>query len=149
MDGNWLERQKASRGKRFGGALLDSAVLFVVIVPILLMVTATGTTSGEDTALIVTILAVIALVIVNLVMMHRSGQSIGKKMMGTKIVRTDGSRASLRRIVFLRIMPMHFLCGIPYLGGPIALANFIVIFGKDIRCLHDQIADTIVVESPG
>lgn len=149
VDGDWLKRQKASRGRRLGGALLDGATLFVAILPVLLITGMRGSTSRGSTAGMVALLVILALGVVNLIMLYKSGQSIGKRIIGTKIVRTDGSRASLRRIVFLRIIPTQFLSGIPYIGGLFALVDFLVIFGKDVQCLHDQIADTIVIDSRG
>ncbi len=71
-----------------------------------------------------------------------SGQSIGKRMLRLRVVRTDGSPASLARIVFLRngvIVLLGSLCGV------VSLVDALMIFGEERRCLHDQLADTIVV----
>jgi uncharacterized RDD family membrane protein YckC len=41
---------------------------------------------------------------------------------------------------------MSLLSGIPYAGGLITLVDLLLIFGKERRCLHDLMADTIVVD---
>jgi uncharacterized RDD family membrane protein YckC len=146
-DIDWLERRKASRGRRLGGSLIDGATLLVAILPIMLFAGLGGRTRGSSTAGLLAMLVILAIVVINLVLLHQSGQTIGKKMLGTKIVRTDGSRASLGRIILLRIIPIRFLGAIPYLGALIVLVDALMIFGKDVRCLHDQIADTIVIDS--
>lgn len=142
-----LERQKASRGRRLAAVLIDSATFFLALIPIFIFAPPGQRTSGSSAAGFGALLVILVLAIVNLTMLYRSGQTIGKRLMGTKIVRTDGSRASLGRIILLRIIPMQLLSGIPYLGALIALADALVIFGKDVRCLHDQIADTIVIDA--
>jgi uncharacterized RDD family membrane protein YckC len=73
----------------------------------------------------------------------RTSQTIGKRMMGIKMVRTDGSPADFVRLVLLRsVVPysINFFCGI------FSLVDALFIFGADRRTLHDQIADTKVVK---
>ncbi|MCV6639620.1 RDD family protein [Candidatus Albibeggiatoa sp. nov. NOAA] len=84
--------------------------------------------------------------ILNLIYLYRNGQTIGKKMAGIKIIRSDYTRAGLARIIFLRYFAMGLLGGIPVIGLVITLINYLMIFGKSRRCLHDYIADTIVVK---
>ena len=105
-----------------------------------------GGTKGNTTMGLVVGLFVLGILIANLVLLHQSGQTIGKKILGTQIVRSDGSRASLGRIILLRILPIRFLGAIPYLGALVVLIDALMIFGKEVRCLHDQIADTIVID---
>jgi uncharacterized RDD family membrane protein YckC len=81
------------------------------------------------------------------VLVHRNGQSIGKKLLGIKDVRTDGSPASLGRIFGLRYVVNTLLTMIPIIGGLYALVDVLMIFGSAKRCCHDYIADTIVVRA--
>ena len=83
---------------------------------------------------------------INVNFLHRDGQTIGKKALKIKIVRTDYTQASLFRILLLRYAVMGLIGAIPLLGNVITLANYLMIFNKDHRCLHDHIADTIVVK---
>jgi uncharacterized RDD family membrane protein YckC len=90
-------------------------------------------------------LAVGAMLVWDLWWLHRYGQTIGKRMLGIRIVRCDGTHAPLWRIVCLRDGLMTALEGIPLLGPFIGLTDSLVIFRADRRCLHDMIADTKVV----
>jgi uncharacterized RDD family membrane protein YckC len=74
----------------------------------------------------------------------RNGQTIAKKMLHIKVVRKDGSRASLGRIFWLRNVVNGFAGLIPFYG----IVDVLFIFGRDRQCLHDKIADTIVVVEP-
>jgi uncharacterized RDD family membrane protein YckC len=92
-------------------------------------------------------LAMVGLVIWNCVWLKRYGQTVGKRALGIRIVRSDGSRAGLGRIFGLRYLPLILLGSIPYLGFLITLADYLLIFRDNRKCLHDQFADTIVVKS--
>ncbi len=72
----------------------------------------------------------------------RNGQSIAKKMLQIKVVRRDGSRASVSRIFWLRNVVNGLLGIIPIY----AVIDALFIFGETRQCLHDKIADTIVIK---
>lgn len=72
-----------------------------------------------------------------------NGQSIAKKMLGIKVVRTDGSPASLGRIFWLRNV-VNGLMGILPLYQ---IIDWLFIFGESRQCLHDKLADTMVVKA--
>ena len=73
--------------------------------------------------------------------MIANGQSIGKKMVGIKVVRRDGSPVSLGRMIWLRNVLVWAMGLIPLFG----LVDSLFIFAESRQCLHDKIADTIVV----
>jgi uncharacterized RDD family membrane protein YckC len=73
----------------------------------------------------------------------RDGQSIGKKMLGIKVVRKDGSKASLGRVFLLRNVVNTILAFLPLYG----LVDLLLIFGEARQCVHDKIADTIVIRA--
>lgn len=77
-------------------------------------------------------------------LVHRNGQTIGKKSLGIKVVRKNGPRATLARIFWLRYALDTLIKLIPLLGSFYILADRLVIFGAAKRCCHDYIADTIV-----
>jgi uncharacterized RDD family membrane protein YckC len=110
---------------------------------------AAGEAPGGSPGTFATIALVVgfALGIYTLVLLYRSGQTIGKKIVGIRIVRTDGSRAGLLRILGLRYIVPGVISAIPLLGFFFALADALVIFGEQRRCIHDYIADTIVVDA--
>jgi uncharacterized RDD family membrane protein YckC len=64
-------------------------------------------------------------------------------MLGIKVVRTDGSPASVGRIFWLRNV-VNGLIGIVPLYG---LVDVLFIFSESRQCLHDKIADTAVVKA--
>ena len=74
---------------------------------------------------------------------QRNGQSIAKKALNIKVVRTDGSPITLARIFFLRNLVNGALSIIPFYG----FIDLLFIFGEQRQCLHDKIADTIVVKA--
>jgi uncharacterized RDD family membrane protein YckC len=61
------------------------------------------------------------------------------------VVRTDGSRASFGRIVLLRNFVSSLPGLLPYLGWIYLFADPLLIYQDSRRCIHDLIADTIVV----
>jgi uncharacterized RDD family membrane protein YckC len=89
----------------------------------------------------------VAVVVITIVLVHRNGQTIGKKLVGIKVARSDGSRASLGRIFWLRNVVNGIPQMIPFLGYVYMLVDHLFIFGDKRQCLHDKIADTIVVNA--
>ena len=79
------------------------------------------------------------------------GQTVGKLLVGIKIVSLDGTPAAAlnlctRTFVLISIalipLPYNFL-------GLLLLIDPLFIFGKDRRCLHDHIGQTKVVQLQG
>ena len=96
-------------------------------------------------------IALIALTVINFVWLYQTGQSVAKRWLKIRIVRSDGSRCGLTRVIFLRVLPLAFVAGLlnllPPLGLLLRLADPLLIFRSDYRCIHDHIADTIVVKA--
>ncbi len=84
---------------------------------------------------------------VNLYFWHTRGQSIGKIMVGIKIVKSNGERADLGCILCWRELPPMLLGILPGMGRGLALADALFIFQKEKTCLHDYLADTRVVNA--
>ncbi|MGH8588531.1 MAG: RDD family protein, partial [Gammaproteobacteria bacterium] len=78
--------------------------------------------------------------------LHTRGQSIGKRLLKIRIVRSTGERATLSRILFARYLPIQAMGIVPVIGMLYALIDILFIFGDSRQCLHDRIADTIVVK---
>jgi uncharacterized RDD family membrane protein YckC len=72
----------------------------------------------------------------------RNGQSIAKKMTKIKVVRRDGSPVSFGRIFWMRNVANGILSIIPLYG----LIEVLFIFSESRQCIHDKLADTIVVK---
>ncbi|MEW9572424.1 RDD family protein [Rhodanobacter sp. Si-c] len=149
-----LESRKASRGKRLGAAILDGLInlpwlgLFVGAGVMYYNAVRQGFPAPHTAGMLIFLgfLLMLGVFVVNCVMVHQSGQTIGKRMLDIAIVRTDGSRMGLLRYIFLRVVPVVLLGMIPLVGRFVGLIDPLLIFGKERRCLHDLIADTIVVD---
>ncbi len=140
-------QELADRSTRLGAVLLNMLILFALVMVFAMMIGFLG----EELAavgVVFMVVAMLALLIYNLVLLDRSGQSIGKKLLGIKIVRLSGERVSLGRLILFRWLPVQLISGIPALGAVFALLNAGFIFRDDHRCLHDHMADTIVVKAP-
>ena len=152
--------EHADRGTRLGAALLD-AIVFMAIVYAPLIVAAiaipallqSGAIEGEEgetlagtlvaVTLGATLIGLIVYLWLNLKQMAATGQSLGKKWLGIKVVRSDGSPCSLSRLIWLRNVVNWLVSIIPFYG----IVDVLWIFGEERQCLHDKIADTIVVKA--
>lgn len=142
----------ADRGTRLGALILDSIIFMAMVyLPLLLTIgMAARRRNGSDMAGAVGIagfvLAAAGLVAwswLTIVYVNRNGQSIAKKLTGIKVVRSDGSPAALGRIFWLR----NILNGVLGIIPLYALIDSLFIFAESRQCLHDKIADTIVVRA--
>lgn len=84
---------------------------------------------------------------INLYLLHRSGQTIFKRLLKIRIVRSDGSEASLNRLVWVRWLPFYLCMILPCLNIVFFLCDALCIYRDDQRCLHDLLADTAVVDA--
>lgn len=150
----------ASLGARLGGAILDGLFTFVGAVPgiIYTVVDAANRPGGppqpgNEAELIASMAGSLVLIyggmlvvgIINWILIVQSGQSLGKKIVGTRIVRLDGSLPGFGYGVALRSWVPFFIGLVPWVGGLFSLVNVLFIFGQERRCIHDQIAGTRVV----
>lgn len=143
----------ADRGTRLGAAIVDSLVFFAMVyLPFLLVAIIAGATteSSDDPRAGAIMLGGGLLALVGfiawcwLTIGHmRNGQSIAKKMLGIKVVRSDGSPISLARFIWLRNVVNWVINIVPMYG----LIDSLFIFGESRQCLHDKLADTIVVNA--
>jgi uncharacterized RDD family membrane protein YckC len=151
------EREPADRLTRLGAVFLDGIFFGLSVVPAIIAMAFVGNSRSPnfgqrlDTALYVGfglgLLLFSGLVAWNCVLLSRRGQTVAKKLLGIRVVRRDGSHCGLARIFFARYLPMTVLGMIPFVGGLVSLVDALLIFRDDRRCLHDEIADTIVVKA--
>lgn len=142
-----LEAILAERGQRLGASIVDGLTLMPAAGLNLLLTKKFGGASPSWLLPAGIIGGVLLLVVwgFNLYFLKRDGQTLGKKAVGIRIVRSDGSRATLARLVFARALPVWIINFIP-LVNMLVLVDVLFIFGKQRRCIHDHIADTIVVK---
>jgi uncharacterized RDD family membrane protein YckC len=90
----------------------------------------------------------IALVLVQATLLTLRGQTIGKIIVGLRIVRVpDGSPAGFLRAFLLRGFLPRCLRHVPLVGFLFWIVDNCFIFRDDKRCLHDLIAGTKVVKA--
>jgi len=143
----------ARRFTRLVAAILDSLIVLVpAVIGLMVMgdfgdLAAVDSDQDEIAMLFLRRLIVFALPIlaINVYLLGKSGQTLGKKALGIRIVRTDGTMASLGRLLVLRIGLTNLLGFIPILGNFFGLLDSLFIFGEERRCVHDYFADTMVV----
>ncbi|MFN9708892.1 MAG: RDD family protein [Burkholderiales bacterium] len=74
------------------------------------------------------------------------GQTIGKMIIGIRIVRPDGSAPDWLKLLGVRYGLFWVLQIIPIVGFLIWLVDVLMIFRESKRCLHDDAAGTIVIK---
>ena len=134
----------AERGARLAAAILDSIIFIAMVyVPLILAVIVDDSGVISAIGLAVALVGFSAWAWLTVLYMKRNGQSIAKKVLSIKVVRTDGSPVSLGRLIWLRNVVNWLISIIPLYG----LIDSLFIFGEPRQCLHDKIADTIVVKA--
>jgi uncharacterized RDD family membrane protein YckC len=158
----------AERGARLLAASIDELIVLGAFLPMLIgpirlirsMIATSLTGELVDTSnvvsdavnsmlqgpgIIVTAIALLAWCVITVWLVTANGQSIGKRLVRIKVVRSDGARASFGRIFLLRNLVSDLPCLLPYLGWIYLFADPLLIYQDSRRCIHDLIADTIVV----
>jgi uncharacterized RDD family membrane protein YckC len=149
------DMQLAGRGWRLLAYILDSVILGAIVYTPLIVTGALGAAmtaavqSNDPVAFygalatggIFSAIGFVAWAVVTTILVAKNGQTIAKKLLGIKVVRADGSRASLGRIFWLRNVVNALLNILPFYF----LIDALFIFSDRHQTLHDKIADTIVV----
>lgn len=150
---------KAGRAQRLLAVIIDSMIIGVPAIFMAIALPAYqayvqragGQPASDSGALIVAMMLfgvfVVGYVAYQLYWIWKNGQTLGKKLIKIKIVRVDGSRASFPRIVFVRAMVPALVGAIPLVGMLFSLTDVLFIFGESRRCVHDYMADTIVINA--
>ena len=143
----------AERSTRLGAALVDG-LIFAAIVYLPMLVgfaiggaaSSGGNSSGDGFMMLGVLLALVGLgvfMVLTLRQMSQTGQSLAKKYFNIKVVMSDGSPATMGTLILKRNVLNGLLGIIPMYG----IVELLFIFGEKRQCLHDRIADTIVVEA--
>ncbi|HEY9102829.1 RDD family protein [Chitinimonas sp.] len=141
--------EPAGRWHRLGASLIDSLILSIVIWPVILFVFqipfASVATLGLGAKLLLGTGSFLTYVLINGYLLYQGGQTVGKKLLGIRVVKLDGSKATLLTLTVVRHLPLNLVGLIPVVGSIIQLADALFIFRENRRCLHDLIAGTKVV----
>ena len=148
----------ATRTLRLAGAIVDSVASAVFVVPIFFLLDWTGAISGElPYGKLAAIGGIASFTAMQGYLLATRGQTIGKWLVGTRIVRADNDEVpTLARTLGLRygalvlglpstLLVLVVIGRIPYVLIVFGLIDIALIFRRDRRCLHDLIARTKVV----
>lgn len=143
----------ASRWHRFLAMLLDTLILMAVVLPLEWMTGSFERSMQASNSVFIfhaeDILwsAVSFGVWMLLNWQHLlTGQTIGKRALHLKVVRKDGSSCDRNRIILWRTLPPQVAIFIPFIGILLVLADALSIFRPSRHMLHDDIADTKVID---
>jgi uncharacterized RDD family membrane protein YckC len=142
----------AAPGARFAAAMIDAVLMYA---PLVLLGGLAYMISDTEAALTTVGLTAVLLLtpigILQLVWISSRGQTIGKRVMGIKIVKMDMTPGGFWSFAVVRGGAVPLLSGIidailPLrIGSLLILIDCLFVFAKDHRCLHDHLAKTRVV----
>jgi uncharacterized RDD family membrane protein YckC len=154
----------ADRAVRLGAYLLDGLLTFLTLLPALGFFVYSGFTAemskhrsgssgiGSLDSAELAMFGVLSMVLMlpligyQWYLIAKTGQTLGKKWTGIRIVKMDGSPVDFVSGVILRNWVMRAAGFVPYLGSCVGLVDILMIFFNDEkRCVHDFIAGTKVV----
>ena len=131
----------ASRMSRLLAALTDSVALQLPLFFAWMELTTDRVGMISFVALAVTA----GVLVVQIVLLSRDGQTIGKKILRIRIVRIDTEQnAGFLRAALLRFILNNII--VYATNGFYGLVDALFIFREDRRCLHDLIAGTHVID---
>jgi uncharacterized RDD family membrane protein YckC len=142
----------ASRGARFGGAMIDALIGGLIVYPLMYVsgfldksMAGTVTTMEAIGFAIVSFLGFLAL---HGYLLAKHGQTIGKRLVKTRIVSVeDGAILPFGKVIALRYLPISIATQIPVVGVLLGFVDALFVFRNDRRCVHDLIAGTKVVNA--
>lgn len=140
----------ASRWRRLGGAIVDVVVMMAALW-VASRITPWNVFDPEKAnlmrfALKDALLGFGLFVLVQGYPLATSSQTWGKKVLGMRIVRADGSPIAFGRLLGLRYGVPSVFGLFPALSQVWGVLDALFIFRASRRCLHDSIADTIVIK---
>ena len=140
----------AGLGLRLGGAIIDTIIALAILFPLMYVAGYwESAMAGEESiadALIWAAVGMVVFVIVHGYLLAKSGQTVGKRLVGTRIVSVqDDKILPFGRVIGLRYLPVWIVSQVPAVGPILGLVDVLFIFRRDRRCVHDLIAGTKVV----
>ena len=141
----------ASRWDRLWASIIDSVIGLLVGLPLMLYLDVFQTakeTGGIPfyIGLQVSIFSWVIFFIINGSLLKQRGQTIGKNLLNIAIISTNGTLLSLPEVIGKRFLPVILASHVPFIGRYLLIIDPLFIFRKDKRCIHDLIANTVVVD---
>ncbi len=142
-------RNDASRWLRFFAALIDGILAALIIMPLMLSfgvfeLIASGQDVETSSNLMFGVIGIAIFMLLHGYLLKTKGQTIGKMILGIKIVDLQGNLPQFGKLISMRYLPLWVVQMIPAINI-LALVDVLFIFRGDRRCVHDLIAGTKVV----
>jgi len=147
----------ASRWARLGAAAIDGIIMMIIFVPLVFGIIFFSSSNGSMESLstlsygyqiLITVLAIAVYVGINGYFLVKSGQTVGKKVLGIQIVSHETHQLlTFGKVIGIRYIATVLIAQIPFLGKPFNIIDTLFIFGAEKRCIHDLMAGTIVIKS--
>ena len=142
----------ASRWARLGGAIIDGLIGMAIAFPVMFMTGFWDRAMAQTVSVLETVLlgvfGFVMFAVLHGYFLAKHGQTIGKKLVGTRIVSSDSDRIlPLWKVLFVRYLPISVVANIPPIGGLLVIIDDLFIFRKDKRCVHDLIAGSKVIKA--
>ena len=138
----------APLGKRFFGAIIDIFILLPFNLPLAIHFGLIDFDTPVELTIYKRLLMFAIMsttfVIANLYLLLKRGQTIGKLLVGTKIIDQHGNLLSIKNILIIRYV-LFLLAN--QIVPIISIIDSIFIFGEERRTLHDRLAGSYVVRS--
>ncbi len=140
----------ATRGKRLGAAIIDCLISMAIIFPLMYFTGGfeairQGQENSMTYTLIFGLVGFIIFILIHGRLLYLYGQTVGKRALGIKISDLDGNLPTLTRHIVPRYVFATVLAYIPVVGSLLSIIDVLFIFGKNRRCVHDYVAQTIVI----
>lgn len=154
--GGIARRELAGVGSRILGAIVDGlfysvfSIIGGVIALVMLGLDGMQEPAMRDLMAFAAISSLLVLipVVINAVLISKSGQSLGKKLVGTRIIdEQSGIPVGVVQGFLLRSIVFQALLVIPLIGSVIGIVDIIFLFMEGHQTLHDKLAKTIVVKA--
>jgi uncharacterized RDD family membrane protein YckC len=138
----------AERLDRLWAALIDRGIILVVLAAGIGLMAAKDGAAGIGLAITFIIAALAVLFVVQMWMLTVSGQTIGKRIIGLRIVKvSDMTNGGFVTNVLLRGLVNMVISAVPVVGTIYFLVDPAFIFREDRRCVHDHLAGTCVIKA--
>ena len=146
-----VQDNTASRLQRFIAAMIDGFLGMMVSMPLfnhygIWDLMKTGGEVSTDITIKVTAYGLLMFFVLHGLLLHRYGQTVGKRLMGLAIVTLHGQRPSFAHLILNRYLPQWVAGFVPVVGPLLSVVDVLFVFREDKRCVHDLIAGTKVID---
>ena len=142
----------AGRWARFWGAIIDGLIGMAIAFPAMFLTGYWDRAMAQQVTMLETLLygvfGFVMFAVLHGYLLAKNGQTIGKKLVGTRIVSTVSNQVlPFWKVLFVRYLPISVAANIPLAGGLLVIIDDLFIFRNNKRCVHDLIAGTKVIKA--